>query len=160
MILLTFVEPKRGRMDVDQIGPAKLPLITSFRYIIRTPTYWFAVGADVMRAVGANALAAFTSVFFLRIHGFSQKNQAMFLTWILPLGGIIGVIITMTGGTAWLYKRAVRAHSLLCIACMALIGVLGITSILVDNVYTSMVLMGCVTFCVVLWNGGIFFSFC
>jgi MFS family permease len=154
ILLFTVAEPQKGRFDENVVNePNRVSFLKSVRYLLRTPTYWAALLGDILRSFGANAVSAFVAVFYLRTFGFSQQNQAMWLTWILPLGGIVGVLFTMTGVISRFSSKSMIAHPIVSVTCMVLVTISGAASLAVQNVYWSMALMGVTTFFNVIWNG-------
>jgi len=126
LLLITVKEPTRGALEdignievidniyTGQIQKRKLRQYTStlgtFLYLAKCPTFIFACLGAGFRAFCNFALSAWLPQFFIRDLGIDSVTQAKWLSWIVPLGGISGFILTGFLTDIW-SKRDIRASA-------------------------------------------------
>lgn len=97
---LTVREPTRGRLDVEQLRAAALPLRQVFASLARKPSFWFLAFGAASSSIMGYGLFFWLPSLFVRSYGLNLVQVSLFYGAIVLIGGMAGVWM---GG--WLADR-------------------------------------------------------
>ncbi len=94
LIRFTLKEPARGAADRTR-APASPPLMETYKYLLRVPSYRHLVLATSIFTMGATGSGIWIASFFIRVHQMPPVEVATALALIYGVGGTLG---TLAGG--------------------------------------------------------------
>ncbi len=89
-------EPRRGAFDAPgTVAPVRALQVTCD--LLRLPSYRYMVAGNTFTILAATAIGVWTPSYFMRVHGLSLKETAV---WLATVYGVAGVAGAIGGGVA------------------------------------------------------------
>ncbi len=102
LVLIPFVEPKRGGQDADP-SPAQTekPKFADVLGLLRLPNYLLVILGYTAYTFALGAFALWGPAFLTRVHGVPVEESARFFGIVLVIAGLIGTLLGGWIATAW-----------------------------------------------------------